>query len=87
MGTVQLLTACAAMYVFVGLKSFQQRNVAHDHLLPIVPVSVGMAYCEFYVIAMIAVHGFSVAAATFIGVSAGLGSITAIKLHRRMFRR
>lgn len=81
-----LLSVCAAMFVFVGLKSFQQRNVAHNHIMPIVPTSIAMAFCEFFVVAYVARHGFDAAAATAIGVSAGLGSIAAVLIHRRLFR-
>lgn len=80
-----LAAVAAAMFVFVGLKSFQQRNVAHGNLMPIVPTSIAMAFCEFFVVAYVAVHGFDPVAATIIGVSAGLGSIVAVIVHRRMF--
>jgi hypothetical protein len=74
------------MFLFVGLKSFQQRNVAHDHYMPIMPTSIAMAFCEFFVVAYVARHGFDPASATAIGVSSGAGSLTAMLLHKRMFK-
>ena len=75
--------AGGAMFVFVFLKALQQRNVAFDNYWWIMPVSLGMAAMEVYVIARIAAGGWHWALVLVIGVGAGLGALSAMVLHRK----
>jgi hypothetical protein len=83
---MQLLIAGAAMFAFVFLKAFQQRNVAFDHYWAVVPVSICMAFCEVYVIAIIVRVGYDIWYVLAIGVGAGIGALVAMGLHRWIFR-
>jgi hypothetical protein len=78
------LTSGAAMFVFVALKAFQQRNVAFDHYAPVIPISWAMALTEVYVIATIAVQGFNWWLAFAIGTGSGFGAVCAMWLHKRL---
>lgn len=51
------LTAIACSFAFVFLKAFQQRNVAFDNYIWVLPTSYCMAFAEVYVIALIAQQG------------------------------
>jgi hypothetical protein len=80
---VTLALAFGAMFVFVFLKAFQQRNVAFDHYWWVMPTSLGMAATEVYVIARIAAGGWHWSLVLVIGVGAGLGALSAMLLHKR----
>mgnify|MGYP003679893111 CR=1 FL=1 len=86
MEILNLLIAAGAMYVFVFLKAFQQRNVAFDHFKWVIPTSWAMAIAEVYVISLIAVQGYSLWLAGAIGTGAGLGAICAMYLHKRIMK-
>jgi hypothetical protein len=76
----------AAMYIFVALKAFQQRNVAFD--VPwyyIMAASYGMVFAEVYVIAVIVDVGYHLPTILSIGTGSGTGTISAMALHRRVF--
>lgn len=47
----------SANMVFIFLKAFQQRNVAHLHYAPIIPLSLLLATAEIYMISTIAILG------------------------------
>jgi hypothetical protein len=91
---MEFLAACAAVFLFVALKSAQQRNVAFDYYILILPTSLLMGFCEFFIMGYVALraveHGFSWAffgQALLLGLSAGLGSLTATVLHGKFLRR
>ena len=71
---------------YVGLKAFQQLNVAGGHYLPVIPVSFGMAFCEAFTIYTVA-QGFHWANVAAIGAGAAVGCILAMYLHGRLFKR
>ena len=75
--------ACLAMSVFVFLKAFQQRNVAFDHHTLVLPISILMALCEFYVIAWVVTTGFVFWKIVLIGCCTGMATLSAMYLHRR----
>jgi hypothetical protein len=81
----EVLAAGVAMFAFVFLKAFQQRNVAFDHYLPVIPTSWLMAICEVYVIAVIVKVGYDPAMVFAIGTGSGIGAVCAMWLHRRVF--
>ncbi len=84
---MEILYASFAMFCFVFLKAFQQRNVAFDHYWPVVPISWLMVAAEFYVIVAVVSVGYSFALIAAVGISAGVGSMLAMLLHKRIFRR
>lgn len=77
----------AASFVFVFLKAFQQRNVAFDNYIAILPTSLLMAATEIIVISNIAQRGWSLPLVLTIGMGSGLGAISAALLHKRIFHR
>jgi hypothetical protein len=82
---MEIFYAAVAAFLFVALKSFQQRNVAFDHYWPILPTSLLMAACEFYVVAAIVTLGYSLTFVLVVGFGGGLGSLGATILHKRIF--
>lgn len=50
MGRVTYLTAFLASLIYIALKAVQQINVVRDYTKLIMPTSVGMAACEFYLV-------------------------------------
>lgn len=84
---MEILYASLAMFGFVFLKAFQQRNVAFNHYLPIVPTSWLMFAAEAYVVVTIANRGWDLLFVGSVGTSAGLGAVLAVFLHNRIFRR
>ena len=79
------LYVSAAMFAFVFFKAFQQRNVAFDHYVPVIPTSMLMAAVEVYIIASIATRGYSFLLVLSIGGGAGVGALLAMYLHKRIF--
>lgn len=84
---MEIIYASLAMFAFVFLKAFQQRNVAFDHYWPVVPLSVLMAATEVYVIATVVRIGYDPALVLGVGVGGGAGCLVAMLLHKRIFRR
>ena len=71
-------------FIFVFLKAGQQLNVARGHYWFVPPFSFGMAATEVYVIAAVAVHGYSIEAVIGMGCGGSLGAILAMYLHTRI---
>lgn len=76
---------------YIALKAFQQKNVMHDNYVAMLPTSIGMAYCETFIMGTIAViavagNGWIDAAinATAMGLGGGLGSVAATWYHNRL---
>lgn len=74
-------------FVFIFLKAFQQRNVIHNDWRFIAPTSMGMAFVEYYVIALVAQHGYGVSLVLVGGAGAGLGAMSAMFLHNIHLKR
>ena len=75
-----------AMFCFVFLKAFQQRNVAFDApWWVILLLSYGMALTEVYVVSVIARVGFSPELVVAIGTGSGWGAVLAMASHRKIF--
>ncbi len=75
-----------AMFCFVFLKAFQQRNVAFDAPWWVVLLlSYGMALTEVYVVSVIAKQGFSPELVLAIGTGSGWGAVIAMASHRKIF--
>lgn len=73
-------------FVYIFLKAFQQRNVAFDKYLWIMPTSYGLAVTEIYMIASVAREGLGFLIVMSVGTGAGLGALVATYIHRRMFK-
>ena len=82
---MEILYAMGAMFAYVFLKAFQQRNVAFDHYLPVVPTSWLMFAAEAYVVVAIASRGWDVLFVFSVGTSAGVGAVIAMYVHNRIF--
>lgn len=72
-------------FLFVFLKAFQQRNVAFDDYIPVIPISIMMAAMEVYTITKVAAQGWHWGAVLVIGSASGTGAIVAMKLHKHFF--
>jgi hypothetical protein len=77
------LTVAVANFGFIFLKAYQQRNVAFDNYGMVLPTSFGLALTEVYVIAKVAVLGFTLPLALTIGAAAGAGALCAMLVHKR----
>jgi len=75
-----------ASFVFVFLKAFQQRNVAFNHYLAVIPTSLLMAVVEVFTIATLAAEGWNIIIVLAVGLASGGGALTAMALHNRMFK-
>ena len=84
---MEIVFAGVASFIFVFLKAFQQRNVAFDHVWPVIPISLAMAATEIYVISSVVVLGYSGWLVLAVGLGAGVGAVLAMLLHKRIFRR
>ena len=82
---IDLVGIAVANFGFIFLKAFQQRNVAYDNHYLIIPTSFVMAIVEVYVIAQIAINGFSVPLVAAVGVGGGTGALCAALAHKRWF--
>lgn len=80
------ITLFAVNFCHVGLKAFQQKNVIANQYLAIIPISYMMAACEVYIVYSVAKVGFSLPAVFAIGTGAGMGAITAMLAHNRLFK-
>ncbi|WP_422023417.1 hypothetical protein [Pyruvatibacter mobilis] len=81
------LTTLFASFVFVFLKAFQQRNVAFDKYVWIIPTSYLMAVVEVIVVANIAMSGWDVWNVLALGTGGGFGSLLAALVHKKFLTR
>lgn len=79
------LLAGVASFLFIFLKSFQQRNVAFDRYWFVAPTTMAMVYAEFYVIVQVAKRGYDFAFITMLGVASAGGCLLAMVLHKKLF--
>ena len=79
------LALAGASFLYVFLKAFQQRNVAFDNYVAIVPISLAMAAFEVFTVAKVAASGWSVGIVLAIGFASGSGAIAAMLAHRLIF--
>lgn len=77
----------SANMVFIALKSFQQRNVAHLHFWPVLPVSLLLATVEVYIIATVAVlvtgDGINWHNILSIALGGGVGCMLSMYIHSK----
>ena len=84
---MEIVYASGAMFCFVFLKAFQQRNVAFDKYLAVIPTSWLMFAAEAYVVVAIAQRGWDFAFVAAVGTCAGIGAVCAMFLHNQIFRK
>ena len=82
------LSALMVSLVGVGLKAGQQLNVMHGKELWVIPVSYFMSFMEVLTIKGVANQTFAMTShdwlmVLMLGTGAWVGTITAIRLHRR----
>lgn len=81
------LAAFAVSFLYIALKATQQLQVVHGQYARILPVSMGMAFCEVFILVNVIRSADDWLGLTFlalaIGSGAGLGCLAAMKLHRR----
>lgn len=80
------LAAFLASFLLIFLKATQQRHVQFAEYRKMPPVSMGMAFCEVFIVANVARSGEThelIFLALCIGVGAGLGSMLGTYLHER----
>lgn len=77
---LEMFVAC---YLYVLLRALQQRNVAFDNYLWIVPVSYCMASVDIFVVAFIAHTGWQWPLVVANGSGAALGAISAMLFHNK----
>lgn len=79
--------AFLASFVLIALKATQQRQVQFAEYRKMPPVSIGMAFCEVFIVANVArtADGFwpLVGLALCIGLGAACGSMLGTYLHAR----
>jgi hypothetical protein len=80
---VSYLVAFAASFVYICLKAMQQINVVRDAQRWILPTSLGMTACEFYIVGYIAAVGPTLLGIMAIGIGSGLGCLLAMRIHRK----
>lgn len=84
---LKILTIFGCSFVFVGLKALQQRNVAFDNYLWVVPTSVCMGFVEYGTIILIVNSGYSIPVLLAAGLGAGFGALSAMIFHRKYVKK
>lgn len=82
---MEWLTAAAVSFIYIFLKAIQQLNVVHFQYRWVMPASLAMGVCEATVIVLI-VKADSILMGLVTGVGAGLGAMSAMRLHRYLVR-
>jgi hypothetical protein len=84
---IALLAAAAASFLFIGLKAIQQRQVMRAQYARMPALSIGMAFCEIFIMANVVRSSGDTAGlvllALAIGLGGGMGSIAGTWIHKR----
>jgi len=75
-----------ASFVLVFIRAFQQRNVAFDRYLAILPTSLLFAAADVYVVITVVNAGFKISTVLSMGIGAGLGAMLAMFIHKKVFK-
>lgn len=76
-----------ASLLYVGLRSFQQRNVTNDNYAWVVPTSICMAAVDASLMISIVKNGWSIPLVLSVGIGGGLGCIVAMLFHKHYVMR
>ena len=81
----------SANMIFIALKAYQQRNVAHLHYWPVLPLSFLLAIAEIYMISTIAILSMKSALdwhhVTALAVGGGIGCMLSMYMHDKIHTR
>ena len=83
----RLFEMFAAMFCYVFVRAFQQRNVGGAHYWWVAPTSYCMAVFDVFIISFVAHQGWSVPIVLANGTGGALGSLVAIFLHKRWVKK
>jgi hypothetical protein len=83
----EILTIFGCSFIFVALKALQQRNVAFDNYIWVVPTSVAMGFVEYGTIILVVKGGYTVPSLLAAGLGAGFGALSAMLLHKRYIKK
>lgn len=82
-----IITLFLVNFGYIFLKAFQQRNVAQLEYWPVPLMSYLMAACEVFSVSYVASTGFAISNIIAIGTGGALGSMVAMYMHSRIFRK
>ena len=80
------LMAFTATFMMVFLKALQQRNVAFDNYVWVVPISFCLAAAEVYIISRVAMTGWDLPIVASMGFGGGIGALTAMLFHKKFVK-
>lgn len=80
---VQLLEMFGAVFAYVFVRAFQQRNVAGSHYWWVIPTSYAMAVLDVFIVVFIAHAGWHWQVVLANGTGGCCGALAGIFLHKR----
>jgi hypothetical protein len=83
---MQLLAMFGAVFCYVFVRAFQQRNVAFAHYGWIIPTSYLMAMLDVFIIVFVARSGWHLAIVLANGTGGACGALCAVYLHKRWIK-
>lgn len=88
---ITFLGLFVASFISVFLKAFQQRNVALDHYVPILPLSLLMSTADLVLFGTIAIASARTGDIAWsyilpMGIGGGLGCMLSMHIHHRVFK-
>lgn len=84
---LKIATIFGCSFIFVALKAFQQRNVAFDNYVWVVPTSVAMGFVEYGTIILVVSSGYTIPTLLAAGLGAGSGALSAMLIHKRFVKK
>jgi hypothetical protein len=82
-----ILITFGCSLVFVALKAFQQRNVAFDNYIWVLPTSMAMGFVEYGTIIIIVNQGYNITTLLGAGLGAGIGALGAMLFHKKYVKK
>ena len=76
-----------AVFLYVFVRAFQQRNVAFKHYAWIVPTSYVMAIFDVFIIVFVSHAGWSLPVVAANGTGGALGCLSAVYAHNRWVKK
>jgi hypothetical protein len=84
---VKIATIFICSFVFVALKALQQRNVAFDNYLWVMPTSIAMGFVEYGTIILVVNSGYTIPTLLSAGLGAGSGALAAMIFHKKFVKK
>lgn len=82
-----MITLFSISFFYVFLRALQQRNVAFDNFLWVIPISWLMSGMDAFMIMQVAKADYTPALVFALGTGSGLGAMLAMYLHRRWIKK